>query len=135
MGSVNKVLLIGNIGRDAETLVTKGGATKVSFSLATKETWSDRDGQRQEKTEWHRVVLWGKQGEALQQYLVKGKQVYVEGRLSTRSYEKDGEKRYATEINAERVTLLGGGRQRERDDDGEGEPVAQASAPEDDLPF
>lgn len=141
MGSVNRAILIGNLGKDAEVRFTKSGTAHASFSIATQEQWKDKDGQRQEKTEWHRISLWGKPAEALQQYLVKGKQVYVEGRLSTRQWEdKDGHKRYTTEIVAERVTLLGGGsRQRDEVEEDEGagaEPVAAAAAPEqDDIPF
>ena len=110
MGSVNKVILVGNLGRDAELRYTPGGAAVSSLNLATTEVWNDRNSQRQEKTEWHRVVLWGKQAESLQQYLVKGKQIYVEGRLQTRQWDdKDGNKRYTTEIRGDRVVLLGGG--------------------------
>ena len=79
MGSVNKVILVGNLGRDAELRYTPGGAAVATLNLATTEKWNDKEGQRQEKTEWHRIVLWGKQAETLQQYLEKGKQIYVEG--------------------------------------------------------
>jgi single-strand DNA-binding protein len=110
MGSVNKVILVGNLGRDAEIRVTPGGASVATLNLATTEVWNDKQGQKQEKTEWHRIVLWGRQAESLQEYLVKGKQIYVEGRLQTRQWDdKDGNKRYTTEIKADRVTLLGGG--------------------------
>lgn len=110
MGSVNKVILVGNLGRDAELRFTAGGAAVSTLNLATTEVWNDKQGQRQEKTEWHRIVLWGKQAESLQEYLVKGKQIYVEGRLQTRQWDdKDGNKRYTTEIKADRITLLGGG--------------------------
>ena len=110
MGSVNKVLLVGNLGRDAELRYTPGGAAVATLNLATTEVWNDRNNQRQEKTEWHRVVLWGKQAESLQEYLTKGKQIYVEGRLQTRQWDdKEGQKRYTTEIKADRITLLGGG--------------------------
>jgi len=110
MGSVNKVILVGNLGRDAELRYTPSGAAVASLNLATTETWNDKSGQRQEKTEWHRVVLWGKQAESLQEYLVKGKQIYIEGKLQTRQWDdKDGNKRYTTEIKADRVTLLGSG--------------------------
>jgi single-strand DNA-binding protein len=89
---------------------TPGGAAVATLNLATTEVWNDKSGQRQEKTEWHRIVLWGKQAESLQEYLTKGKQIYVEGRLQTRQWDdKDGNKRYTTEIKADRVTLLGGG--------------------------
>ena len=110
MGSVNKVILVGNLGKDAELRSTPSGASVSTFSMATTEVWNDKQGQRQEKTEWHRIVLWGKQAESLQEYLVKGKQIYVEGRLQTRQWDdKDGNKRYTTEIKADRITLLGGG--------------------------
>ncbi len=110
MGSVNKVILVGNLGRDAELRYTPGGAAVATLNLATTEVWNDKQQQRQEKTEWHRVVLWGKQAESLQEYLTKGKQIYVEGRLQTRQWDdKDGNKRYTTEIKADRITLLGGG--------------------------
>src|SRR5207248_5599276 len=110
MGSVNKVILVGNLGRDAELRYTPGGAAVATLNMATTETWNDKSGQRQEKTEWHRVVFWGKVAESLTEYLTKGKQVYVEGRLETRQWnDKDGNKRYTTEIKADRITLLGGG--------------------------
>jgi len=87
-----------------------GGAAVATLNLATTEVWNDKNQQRQEKTEWHRIVLWGKQAESLQEYLTKGKQIYVEGRLQTRQWDdKDGNKRYTTEIKADRITLLGGG--------------------------
>jgi single-strand DNA-binding protein len=111
MGSVNKVILVGNLGRDAELRYTPGGAAVATLNMATTEVWNDKQGQRQEKTEWHRVILWGKQAESLQEYLTKGKQIYVEGRLQTRSWDdkESGQKRYTTEIKADRITLLGGG--------------------------
>jgi single-strand DNA-binding protein len=110
MGTVNKVILVGNLGRDAELRYTPAGAAVATLSLATTEVWNDKGGQRQEKTEWHRVVLWGKQAETLNEYLMKGKQIYVEGRLQTREWnDKDGNKRYTTEIRGDRVVLLGGG--------------------------
>ena len=110
MGSVNKVILVGNLGRDAELRYTPGGAAVATLNLATTEVWNDKQGQKQEKTEWHRIVLWGKQAESLQEYLVKGKQIYIEGRLQTRQWDdKEGNKRYTTEIKADRITLLGGG--------------------------
>ena len=110
MGSVNKVILVGNLGRDAELRYTTGGAAVATLNLATTEVWNDKAGQRQEKTEWHRVVLWGKSAESLTEYLTKGKQIYVEGRLQTRQWDdKDGNKRYTTEIRGDRIVLLGGG--------------------------
>ena len=109
MGSVNKVILVGNLGRDAEVRFTPSGAAVANFSIATTEVWNDKSGQKQEKTEWHKVVLWGKAAESLKDYLVKGKQIYVEGRLETRKWEKDGVERYTTEVKADKITLLGGG--------------------------
>ena len=110
MGSVNKVILVGNLGRDAELRYTPGGAAVATLNMATTEVWNDKAGQRQEKTEWHRVVLWGKSAESLTEYLTKGKQIYVEGRLQTRQWDdKDGNKRYTTEIRGDRIVLLGGG--------------------------
>jgi single-strand DNA-binding protein len=110
MGSVNKVILVGNLGRDAELRYTPGGAAVATLNMATTEVWNDKAGQRQEKTEWHRVVLWGKTAESLNEYLTKGKQIYVEGRLQTRQWDdKEGIKRYTTEIRGDRVVLLGGG--------------------------
>ena len=111
MGSVNKVILVGNLGRDAELRYTPGGAPVATLNLATTEVWNDKaSGQKQEKTEWHRVVLWGKSAESLQEYLTKGKQIYVEGRLQTRKWQdKDGNDKYTTEVRGDRVVLLGGG--------------------------
>src|SRR4026209_752744 len=110
MGSVNKSILVANLGRDAELRYPPGGAAVPTLNLATTEVWNDRNNQRQEKTEWHRIVLWGTTAESLQEYLTKGKQIYVKGRLQTRQWDdKDGNKRYTTEIKADRITLLGGG--------------------------
>jgi single-strand DNA-binding protein len=145
MGSVNKVILVGNLGRDAELRYTPGGAAVATINMATTEVWNDKAGQRQEKTEWHRVVLWGKQAESLKEYLTKGKQIYVEGRLQTRQWDdKDGNKRYTTEIRGDRVVLLsggGGGRggSMSRDEGmGGGQPgPMESSEPltDDDIPF
>ena len=143
MGSVNKVILVGNLGRDAELRYTPGGAAVSSLNLATTEVWNDRNNQRQEKTEWHRVILWGKQAESLQEYLTKGKQIYVEGRLQTRQWDdKEGNKRYTTEIKADRVVLLSGsGRGASAGGmDRGGHPSGPEEAPiepitEDDIPF
>jgi single-strand DNA-binding protein len=147
MGSVNKVILVGNLGRDAELRFTASGAGVSTLNLATTEVWNDKQGQKQEKTEWHRIVVWGKQAESLQEYLVKGKQIYVEGRLQTRQWDdKDGNKRYTTEIKADRITLLGGGggggRSGATDRSGSagyggGAPEESPMAPitDDDIPF
>ncbi len=143
MGSVNKVILVGNLGRDAELRYTPGGAAVATLNMATTEVWNDKAGQRQEKTEWHRVVLWGKTAESLAEYLTKGKQIYIEGRLQTRQWDdKDGNKRYTTEIRSDRVVLLssGGGRgvQVDRGEAPGGHaPAQEPSEPltDDDIPF
>jgi single-strand DNA-binding protein len=147
MGSVNKVILVGNLGRDAELRYTPGGAAVAKFSLATTETWNDKSGQKQERTEWHNIDIWGKQAETLTEYLRKGKQVYVEGRLQTDEYtDKEGIKRKSTKIRGDRIVLLGsaggggrggGGYAREEAPSG-GSPSSEApSEPltDDDIPF
>src|SRR4029078_5365360 len=110
MGSVNKVILVGNLGRDAELRYTPGGAAGATLNLATTETWKDKEGQKKEDTQWHRVILWGKTAETLQDYLTKGKQIYVEGKLQMRKWkDKDGNEKYTTEVKGDRVVLLSGG--------------------------
>lgn len=110
MSDYNRAIVCGRLGRDAELRYTQSGTAVATISLATTETWKDKQsGQRQEKTEWHRVTLWGKAAEALQEFLRKGKQILVEGRLTTRKWtDKQGQDRYTTEIKADRVVLLGG---------------------------
>ena len=110
MGSVNKVILVGNLGKDAEVRVTPGGQTVASFSIATTENWTSKEGEKKEQTEWHRIVLWGKAADSLQPYLVKGKQIYLEGRIQTRSWEDKEDrtkKHYKTEIICENFQMLG----------------------------
>ena len=108
MASVNKVILIGNLGRDPEVKYTQNSTAVANLSVATNEVWTDKSGQKLERTEWHRVVVWGKQAQVLAEHLVKGKQVYVEGSLQTRSWDdRDGNKRYTTEVRAVRVLMLG----------------------------
>jgi single-strand DNA-binding protein len=147
MGSVNKVILVGNLGRDAEVRYTPGGAAVARFSIATTEVWNDKSGQRQERTEWHNIDLWGKQAESLSEYLVKGKQVYVEGRLQTDEYtDKEGQKRKSTKVRCERVVLLGsggggrGGGSYDRGERGGGAAMPSHEEPsepltDDDIPF
>src|SRR5581483_9087830 len=143
MGSVNKVILVGNLGRDAELRYTPGGAAVSKFSIATTEVWNDKSGQRQERTEWHNIDLWGKQAESLSEYLVKGKQVYVEGRLQTDEYtDKDGNKRKSTKVRCDKVVLLGSGGGMSRSgggatssmDDHAPEPSSEPLT-DDDIPF
>ena len=121
MASVNKVILIGNLGRDPETRYMPDGGAVTNISIATTETWKDKAGEKQEKTEWHRVAFFGKLAEIAGEYLKKGSQVYVEGRLQTRKWQdKDGADKYTTEIIADRMQMLGsrqgmGGGDRERE--------------------
>ena len=135
MASVNKVILIGNLGSDPEIRYTPGGAPVANFSVATSEQWTGKDGEKGERTEWHRIVAFGRLGEICGEYLAKGRQVYVEGRLQTRSWEKDGVTRYSTEIVASDVQFLGG------KDSGESVSAPNVSEPsgaapeDDDIPF
>ncbi len=110
MAGINKVILIGNLGRDPELRYTQNGQPVANFSLATSENWTDKtSGEKVEKTEWHRIVVWGRTAEHCSQYLAKGRTVYIEGRLQTRDWEdKEGQKRSTTEINAQTVQFLGG---------------------------
>jgi len=145
MGSVNKVILVGNLGRDAELKFSPSGFPISTFSLATTDRRKDNDNHWSDKTEWHRIKLLGKQAESLKDYLKKGKQIYVEGRLETRSWDdKDGQKKYMTEIVADRIQLLGsagGGASRDRSaeefDTGhfDSGPAPSHEAPDDDIPF
>jgi single-strand DNA-binding protein len=116
MASVNKAIIIGNLGRDPELRHTTAGTPVCEFSVATSERYQDKSGEQQEKTEWHRIIVWGRQGENCAKYLAKGRTVYIEGRIQTRDWtDKDGNKRYTTEIVANTVQFLssardGGGR-------------------------
>jgi single-strand DNA-binding protein len=111
MASVNKVILLGNLGRDPETRYTTGGDAVTNLRIATSEQWKDKSGEKQERTEWHTVVLFGRQAEIAGEYLKKGRSVYIEGRLQTRKYtDKEGVEKYSTEIVADRMQLLGSGR-------------------------
>ena len=106
--SVNKVIILGRLGQDPELKYTPGGMAVCNFTLATSESWADKAGQKQERTEWHRIVVWGKLAELCNQYLSKGRQAYVEGSLQTRSWDdKNGQKRYTTEINAKTIQFIG----------------------------
>jgi single-strand DNA-binding protein len=120
---LNRVMLLGNLGADPELKVTPGGQAVLKLRLATTENYLDRNNVRQERTEWHRITLWGKRGEALGKFLAKGDRIFVEGRLQTSSYEKNGEKRYSTEVVATNIILSGGGRGRS-----EGAPAREGGA-------
>ena len=109
MGSVNKVILVGNLGADPELKYTPSQRALCNLRIATTEVFKDKGGQRQEKTEWHRVTVWGDTAENCNKYLAKGRSVYIEGRLQTRSYDKDGQKHYATDVVADKVVFLGRG--------------------------
>jgi single-strand DNA-binding protein len=108
MSSLNKVMLIGRLGKDPEIRYTPEGSAVANFSLATSETWNDKSGTRQERTEWHNIVAWTRLADLAKRYLAKGRQVYIEGRIRTREYDdKDGNKRRITEIIANQMVLLG----------------------------
>ncbi len=141
--SVNKVLLIGRLGANPEVRYTGNGSAVANFNLATDEVWNDKNGQKQKKTEWHRVVVWGKLAEFAEKYLTKGREVYVEGRLQTRSWDdKDGNKRYTTEVVAATIQFVGGRPTADRDasmDMGGDMPAPAAASDssftEDEIPF
>ncbi len=140
MASVNKVLLIGNLGRDAEVRYTTGGTAVANFTMATTDRWNDpATGEKKERTEWHRIVVWGKQAEIAGEYLRKGRQVYVEGSLQTREWtDRDGNKKYTTEIRAQRFQMLG--RRDDRPASSERQEAPAVTEPdagynEDDIPF
>ena len=147
MASVNKVILIGNLGRDPEVRYMPSGDAMVQINLATTENWRDKNGEKQEKTEWHRVVMFGKVAEIAGEYLKKGSPAYFEGRLQTRKWtDKEGQDRYTTEIVADRMQMLGsrsGGSMPPMPDEPESMSAKPASSPpgggiddlEDDIPF
>jgi single-strand DNA-binding protein len=133
-GGVNKVILVGNLGKDPELRYTASGTAVAKFSLATSESFTDKSGQKQERTEWHRITAWGKLAEICGQYLAKGKMVYIEGKIRSDTWEQDGVKRYSYEIVADTMRMLGGGRGEQR----EAEPPfgpPEGGVPEDDIPF
>jgi single-strand DNA-binding protein len=134
---INKVFLLGNLGADPELKVTQGGQAVLKLRMATTESYLDRNNTRQERTEWHRVTLWGKRAEALAKFLTKGERVFVEGRISTSSYEKDGEKRYSTEVVATNIVLNGRGKGKQDDDGEESAPSSDTipDAGDGEIPF
>lgn len=148
MAGVNKVILVGNLGSDPQVRYTPGGQAVANFNIATSERFNNKAGEKEERTEWHRIVAWGKLAEICQQYLKKGKQVYIEGRLQTRQWEdQQGQKRQTTEIVAQNMQMLGrvgesggpggpGGGDFAPQDFGGAEPAPQGAATtDDDLPF
>lgn len=138
MAGVNKVILVGNLGKDPEAFTFDNGVKKVSFSLATTESYKDKEGNRVDQTEWHNVVLWRGLADVAEKYLSKGNQVYIEGKIKTRSWDdKDGIKRYTTEIYCDNMTMLSGRKEQSttesaKVDESAAEPI---QGPEDDLPF
>ena len=146
MASLNKVMLIGNLGKDPEVRYTTSGKAVASFSLATSEKFKNASGEWEEKTEWHNVVLWGRQAEIAGEYLAKGKTVYIEGRLQTRKWQdKDGRDRWSTEVVGDRMQMLGGRggegggapRQGGSRQDAGAEPTYEEPVfhPDEDIPF
>lgn len=144
MAGINKVILIGRLGQDPEVRYTPDGTAVANFSIATSEEWKDKNsGEKRERTEWHRIVAWRKLGEICGEYLSKGRQVYIEGRIQTRSWEdKDGNKRYTTEIIASDVQFLGGrdsagsaGPSAGAPDTGGGSTLSGPGPQDDDIPF
>lgn len=140
--SVNKVILVGRLGKDPEVKYTQSGVPVARFSMATDEVWKDQSGEKQQRTEWHTIVAWRKLAEICGQYLNKGKLVYIEGRLQTRNWEdKDGNKRHTTEIQADNMVMLGGKSDEARSDKGAAAAAASSSTslePEitdEDIPF
>lgn len=142
MRGVNKVILIGNLGRDPELRYTASGQAVANFTIATTESWTNKGGERQDSTEWHRIVAWGRLAEICGEYLSKGKTVYIEGTLRTRSWEdKEGRKRWTTEVLARNMQMLGGAGDKEASAAGEGEwsaedfEIPDNFGAEDDIPF
>lgn len=128
--SVNKVILVGRLGQDPELRYTQSGTAVCNFSMATSEQWTDKQGQKQERTEWHRVVVWGKLGELCNQYLAKGRQAYVEGKQVTKKWQdQNGQDRYSTEVESNTVQFLGGAPQ-EAQQNSQQRPQGNAQAPQ-----
>lgn len=130
--SVNKVILVGRLGQNPEVKYAASGNAVANFSIATSENWTDKQGQKQERTEWHRIVVWGKLAELCGQYLAKGRQAYIEGRLQTRQWQdKEGQTRYTTEVQAQTVQFLGGAAGASADGGGAsmGAPTSGARGP------
>lgn len=142
MRGLNKVTLIGNLGRDPEIRYTQAGVAVANLSIATSESWKDKDGNRQERTEWHRIVLWDQLAKIAEQYLTKGRQIYLEGRLQTRKWTgKEGEEKFTTEIRCDQLIMLGGDRQEGQPRQTPPEATHEHAPPEpfqatdDDVPF
>lgn len=136
MAGVNRVILVGNLGKDPELKRLESGTAVTKFSLATSDSYKDKEGNRIDQTEWHNIVLWRGLAEVAEKYLKKGNQVYIEGKIKSRSWEdKEGNKRYTTEIIGDNMTMLGKRREQENNNVGEPEEDFSKSTPENDLPF
>lgn len=142
MAGINRVILVGNLGKDPEIMTFENGVKKASFSLATTESYKNKEGAKVDQTEWHNIVVWRGLAEVAEKYLRKGSQIYLEGKIKTRSYEQDGTKKYITEIYGDNFTMLGGRRDggESPHDQSQQPPAAQQETPEmetpqDDLPF
>ena len=138
MASLNRVLLIGNLGADPELSYTPSGTAKATMRLATHEVWTNKSGEKGERTEWHRVIAWGRLAEICGDYLTKGRQIFVEGRLQTRSWEdRDGNKRWTTEVVASNMQMLGSpqGAPSEKELPPPGLEIEDSPEPDDDIPF
>ena len=140
--SVNKVILVGRLGKDPELKYTSGGSAVATFSLATNRQWKGQDGQKAEETMWHNIVAWGRQAEVIKEYMSKGRQIYIEGRISNRSYDdKDGNKRYISEVVVENFQFLGdrssgaGPSPSTEYDTASAPPQGESNSKDDDLPF
>lgn len=126
--SLNKVMLIGNVGKDPEVTTFEGGNKVAKFTLATSERYTDKSGQKQEKTEWHNIVAWGTQADVIEKYVTKGKQLYIEGQITSRSWEQDGVKRYATDIKLTSFVFLGSANGGSKDNGTENTSAAKPAA-------
>jgi single-strand DNA-binding protein len=137
MASYSKTILVGRLGRDPELKATPSGMSVCRFSVATDETWKDKNGEKQKKTSWHNIVVWGKSAEVAEKYLRKGSEVLIEGKIEYREWEKDGVKRNATEIRCENFTMLGKATDRPEPHDAPAPaaPAAGGFDPDDDIPF
>lgn len=132
---LNKVMLLGNLGQDPELKVTQGGQAVLKMRLATTSSYLNRENVRQEATEWHTVTIWGKRAEGLAKILTKGSRIFVEGSLRTSSYEKNGEKRYSTEVNASNVILAGGGPGKPQQPSEDVAPTGEPVDSDEEIPF
>jgi single-strand DNA-binding protein len=142
MAGINRVILVGNLGKDPDVITFDNGVKKATFSLATSESYKNRDGNRVDQTEWHNIVLWRGLADIAERYLRKGNQIYIEGKLRTRSYEQDGVKKYITEVVGDNMTMLGSRRESSDEHSGSSSQATQQPAaendiqpPDDDLPF